>query len=193
MVVASTSSPHAIVGAEELAEVMRARGGRPLLLLDIAVPRDVEHACGDMDGVTLVDIDVLQQVVERNLEVREAEARRAEAIVEQELEHFAGWMSSLDVLPTIRALRAHGEDIVERVLGENAGRWESASARDLARVEAIAKAVMNRLLHEPTIRLKSVGHGRQQLARELFGLEEGTADVVEQPDAENVRALRRPR
>ena len=76
------------------------------------------------------------------------------------------------------------------MLAENAGRWESASPRDLARVEAIARAVMNRLLHEPTIRLKNVGHGRQQLARELFGLDEGTADEAA-PDVENVRSLRR--
>ena len=72
---------------------------------------------------------------------------------------------------------------------ENPRRWESASPRDPARVEAMARAVMNRLLHEPTIRLKSVGHGRQQLARELFGIEEGTSDVVD--EQENVRSLRR--
>ena len=189
MMVASTASPHAIVGAEELAEVMYARGGRPLLILDIAVPRDVEHACADLEGVTLVDIDGLQQVVDRNLQVREAEARLAEEIVEDELSRFASWLGSLDALPTIRALREHGDDIVEQVLAENAGRWDSASPRDLARVEAIAKAVMNRLLHEPTIRLKSVGHGRQQLARELFGLEEGTTEAIDEQD--NVRSLRR--
>jgi glutamyl-tRNA reductase len=189
MVVASTASPHAIVGAEELGLVMELRRGRPLLVLDIAVPRDVEHACADLDGVTLVDIDGLQQVVARNLDVREAEARRAEEIVEDELTRFASWLSSLDAVPTIRALREHGDAIVEQVLAENAGRWEGASPRDLARIEAIARAVMQRLLHEPTIRLKSVGHGRQQLARELFGIEEGTADVVEEQD--NVRSLRR--
>ena len=189
MMVSSTASPHAIVGAEELALVMEARGGRPLLLVDIAVPRDVEAACGDLPGVTLVDIDGLSQVVARNLDVRSAEARRAEEIVEDELERFASWLSSLDALPTIRALREHGDAIVEQVLAENAGRWEGATPRDLARIEAIARAVMNRLLHEPTIRLKSVGHGRQQLARELFGIEEGTADVVDEQD--NVRSLRR--
>ena len=189
MVVASTASPHAIVGAEELALVMELRRGRPLLLLDIAVPRDVEAACADIDGVTLVDIDGLQQVVARNIEVRTAEAQRVEVIVEDELTRFASWLSSLDAVPTIRALREHGDAIVEQVLAENAGRWEGASPRDLARIEAIAKAVMNRLLHEPTIRLKSVGHGRQQLARELFGIDEGTADVVSEQD--NVRSLRR--
>jgi glutamyl-tRNA reductase len=190
MVISSTASPHAIVGVEELGFVMEARRGRPLLVLDIAVPRDVEAACGDLEGVTLVDVDGLQQVVARNLSVRGGEAAQAERIVEEELERFASWLSSLDVLPTVRALRAHGDEVVERVLAENAGRWEAASPRDLARIEAVAKAVANRILHEPTIRLKSLGHGRQQIARDLFGLDEGTSDAIDEP-AENVRALRR--
>ena len=77
--------------------------------------------------------------------------------------------------PTIRALREYGDAIVEQVLAENAGRWESASERDRARVEAIARSVMNRLLHEPTLHLRTLGegrsHGRLQIMRELFGLE----------------------
>jgi glutamyl-tRNA reductase len=192
MVVSSTASPHAIVGAEELEFVMRSRGGRPLLLLDIAVPRDIEPACGDIEGVTLIDVDGLNHAVRQNLKGREAEAQSAEKIVEEELERFAVWLSSLEVLPTIAALRSKAEGIVEAVLAENAGRWESASPRDLARVEALTRSVMNRLLHEPTIHLKShSGHGRLQLTRELFGLEEGTtADTAEQ-SLDNVHALRR--
>ena len=192
MVVTATASPHAIVGAEELEFVMRSRGGRPLLLLDIAVPRDIDPACAEIEGVTLIDVDGLNRAVRQNVQVREAEARGAERIIEEELDRFAVWLSSLEVLPTIAALRTKAEGIVEAVLAENAGRWESASPRDLARVEALTRSVMNRLLHEPTVHLKSnSGHGRLQLTRELFGLEEGTsADTAEQP-LDNVRALRR--
>src|SRR4051812_23145173 len=178
IVVSSTSSPHAIVGAGELEVVMRHREGRPLLLVDIAVPRDIEAACGDLDGVTLYDIDDLQAVVARNLEVRSAEAARAEGIVEDEIQRFARWMGQADVRPTVSALRRHGEDIVEQVLAENANRWEGASERDLARVEAMARAVMQRLLHEPTIHLRESGHGRVALVRELFGLDEPSAAGV---------------
>ena len=197
MVVSSTASPHAIVGEEELRLVMEARQGRPLLVLDIAVPRDVEHACADLGGVTLVDVDGLQQVVARNRAGRADESVRAEQIVEEELSRFADWLGQLDVVPTIAALREHGNEIVEQVLGENAGRWEAASPRDLARVEAMARAVMNRVLHEPTIRLKTLGdgrgHGRLETIRELFGLEEGAADAAEHEAAGgNVRHLRRP-
>jgi glutamyl-tRNA reductase len=195
MVVSSTASPHAILGEEELALVMRARGGRPLLVLDIAVPRDVEPGAGELGGVTLVDVDGLQRVVRRNLQVRKGEARHAERIVEEELDRFASWLSSLEVQPTVAELRAHAEAIVASVLAENAPRWQSASPADVARAEKMVRAAVNRLLHEPTRRLKGLAdgraHGRLQLTRELFGLDEGTPEPAAEPAAENVRALRR--
>jgi glutamyl-tRNA reductase len=197
IVVASTSSPHPIVEADGLEAVIRSRRGRPLVLIDIAVPRDIDHACGALDGVSVYDMDDLQAVVRRNLRVREAERARAEAVVEEEIQRFAKWLAQLEVMPTIAGLREHGAGIVDQVLAENAGRWESASPRDLARIEAIARSVMQRLLHEPTIRLKESGHGRQQLLRELFGLDDATPEAPEaqapaaEPTADNVRPLKR--
>jgi len=195
IVLASTSSPHAIVGVDELALVMEERAGRPLLLIDIAVPRDVDPVCAELPGVTLYDIDDLQGVVARNLKVRQAEARRAEAIIEEEIQRFAGWLGSLEALPTVAALRAHGTEIVESVLAENEGRWESLSERDRDRVRAVARAVMNRLLHEPTLRIKRTAdgrtHGRMQLARDLFGLDDAAPAEEEAAEAPaEVRELR---
>jgi glutamyl-tRNA reductase len=180
IVVASTGSPHTIVGREELDLVMAARAGRPLLLIDLAVPRDIDSDCAELDGVRLYDIDDLQAVVARNRSVRAAEALRAEAIVEDEIQRFARWLGSLDVLPTVAALRDHGAAVAEGVLAEHAHRWETASPADLRRVERIARTVVNRLLHEPTLRLKRAsgeerGHARAQLLRELFGLDDGAA------------------
>ncbi len=111
IVLSSTSSPHPIVGREELELVMAERGERrrPLLLIDIAVPRDVDPACGELDGVTLYDIDDLQAVVARNLSTRAEETPRALEIVEEEIQRFARWLGQLDALPTISALRAHGD------------------------------------------------------------------------------------
>jgi glutamyl-tRNA reductase len=187
IVVCSTSSPHAIVEREELELVMRERDWRSLLLIDIAVPRDVDPACAELDGVSLYDIDDLQAVVVRNISTREGEVPRAEEIVEEEIRRFARWLGQLDALPTVGALREHGSALVEQVLAENEGRWESASPRDLARVEAIARAVMNRLLHEPTIRLRTLsearGHATLELVRELFGLRQAEAAPA-QPAAE---------
>ncbi len=185
IVVCSTASPHAIVGREELELVVARRAGKPLLLIDIAVPRDVDPRCGELPGVTLYDIDDLQKVVERNLSTRTAEVPRALEIVEEEIHRFARWLGQLDTLPTIGALHEQATALVEQVLAENEGRWESASKRDLARVDAIARAVAKRLLHEPTIRLRSLseerGHASLELVRELFGLREDGA--VEEPES----------
>jgi glutamyl-tRNA reductase len=200
IVLASTASPHPIVGSDELSLVMQERGGRPLLLIDIAVPRDVDPLCAELPGVTLYDVDDLQAVVARNLQVRAAEARAADAIVEEEIKRFAGWLGSLEVLPTISALRAHGEDIVASVLAENESRFD---AGDRERVRALARAVMQRLLHEPTLRMKGGGdgrtHARMQLVRELFGLEDAEEETAADAEPADVRELpaqrpaRRPR
>ena len=196
IVLSSTSSPHPIVGREELELVMRERGDRSppaqrdLLLIDIAVPRDIDPGCGELEGVTLYDIDDLQAVVARNLDTRASEVPRAQEIVEEEIQRFARWLGQLEVLPTVSALREHGNALVEQVLAENAGRWESASPRDIARVEAVARAVMSRLLHEPTIRLRSLsearGHASLELVRELFGLrDDEPAEGTQAAEVEN--------
>ena len=194
VVVSSTASPHAIIEGEDLAAVMESREGRPLLLVDLAVPRDIDPSCGAVDGVTLLDMDALQTRVRRHLTVRRAEAVRAEGIVEDEIVTFAGWLGTLEVMPTLTALRSRGDAVVEQLLAENAGRWESLSERDRARVEALARAVVNRLLHEPTQRVKALDaehrHARLSLLRELFGLEEPAA-AASAEDAE-VHTLRRP-
>ena len=128
-----------------------------------------------------------------------SEIPRAEEIVEEEIQRFARWLGQLEVLPTVSALREHGNALVEQVLAENAGRWESASPRDLARIEAVARAVMSRLLHEPTIRLRSLseerGHASLELVRELFGLRDDEtaehAGQAEEQDRIRARPARR--
>jgi glutamyl-tRNA reductase len=196
MLVTGTASPHLLLEAGELAEIMDGRGSRPLLLIDLAVPRDIDATCAGIDGVSLYDVDDLQAVIVRNRRVRQAEARKADAIIEEEIQQFATWLGSLETLPTLTALRAHANAIAEQVVQENAGKWEQASARDLERVDAIARAIVNRLLHEPTARIKEMRddrvHARMALIRDLFGLE--VAGVAEQPPAEqvaDVRPLRR--
>ena len=174
IVVAATASPHLLLEVREVAAVMDQRGGRPMLLIDLAVPRDIDAACAELDGVSLADIDDLQAVATRNRKVRQAEARRAEGIIEEEIQLFAAWLGSLEVLPTLAALRTHATTIAEQVVEENAGRWETASPRDRERIDALARAVVNRLLHEPTLKMKAMRddrvHARMALVRELFGL-----------------------
>src|ERR671931_1940934 len=148
IVVSATASPHQIVGREELELVMESRGGRPLLLIDIAVPRDIDPTGRELPGITLFDMDDLQREVARNMGAREAEVVHVRAIIDQEVERFGDWLASLDVVPTIAALRERGEEIVQRVLRENESRWESLGEADRERVELMARTIVNRLLHE---------------------------------------------
>jgi glutamyl-tRNA reductase len=178
IVVACTSSPHLIVGAEELAVVSDQRAGRPLLLIDIAVPRDIDPRVRELPGITLFDMDDLQRTVARNLDVQEVEASRARTVIDEELERFDRWLSTLDVVPTIAALRDRGEEVVRQVLRENEGRWEALSDADRERLELMARALVGRLLHEPTARLKRAAdddsaYVHLQALRELFGLDTG--------------------
>jgi glutamyl-tRNA reductase len=179
IVVSSTNSPHHIVERDELELVATARGRRPLLLIDLAVPRDIEPSCREVDGVVIRDVDDVQSIADRNASGREAEARRAERIVGAELSRFESWLGSLEVLPTVSSLRSRADEIVRRVLAENEGRFESLGEADQARVEAMVRAVASRILHEPTLRLKRAGEGEdayKQVAalRELFGLDATT-------------------
>jgi glutamyl-tRNA reductase len=194
IVVTSTSSPHHLIGADELAEVMQARGGRPLLLIDLAVPRDVEPSCGELPGVTLLDIDGLQATVRRGMSIRRAEAVAAEGIVEEEIQAFAGWLGQLEVTPTLRALRGRADELVDRLLAENANRWEALTDHDRELVEKLARTAVHRLLHEPTARVKAVEgdqrHARLQLLRELFGLDVDDDNEAEPGRTAEVRALR---
>jgi glutamyl-tRNA reductase len=196
IVVAATNSPHHVVEREGLDAVMEERGGRPLLLIDIAVPRDIEPDCREVPGVTVYDIDDVQQIVERNAGSREAEATRAEWIIEAELDRFERWVASLEVVPTIAALRERGDEVVRRVMAENENRWQDLGEADRARMEAMAKAIASRILHEPTLRMRrAAGHDDAYIyvsaLRGLFGLDVETEAEAESGAAGSVTELRR--
>ena len=189
IVVSCTASPHQIVGREELELTMSGRDGRPLVLIDIAVPRDVDPTVRDLPGIALYDMDDLQRAAARGRSVREAEATRARTLVDEEVARFDRWLASLDVVPTVAALRERGDAIVETVLAENAPRWESLSDADRERLRVMARAIVARILHEPTLRLKAAAGDETsyvyvQALRELFGLEGGAPDL----DGEQLKA-----
>jgi glutamyl-tRNA reductase len=183
IVVSSTNSPHHIVEREELELVMAARDGRPLLMVDLAVPRDIAPGCREVAGVSVHDVDDVQAIAERNAKGRAAEGKRAERLVDAELGRFEGWIGSLEVVPTIAAMRRRGDEVVERVLAENERRWESLSDADRERVEALARAIASRMLHEPTLRLKRAAGDEDSylyvsVLRQLFGLDFGTEPLA---------------
>ena len=179
IVVSSTNSPHHIVEREELELVAAERDGRPLLLIDLAVPRDIDPSCREVTGVVVRDVDDVQTIADRNASGREVEARRAEVLVSAELVRFERWLGSLEVLPTVASLRERADEIVRRVLTENERRFAGLGDEDRARVEAMVRAVATRILHEPTLRLKRAAEeadAYQQVAalRDLFGLDTST-------------------
>ena len=179
IVVSATNSPHHLIERSELEVIMGEREHAPLLLIDLAVPRDIDPECREIEGVSLFDVDEVQAIVERNASGRETEARQASGILDSELARFERWLAAQEVMPTVAALRERADSIIARVLSENATRWESLSATDRERLEQMAHAIANRLLHEPTVRLKGLAdredaYLRVSALRELFGLDAGT-------------------
>ncbi|MBD0329875.1 MAG: glutamyl-tRNA reductase [Thermoleophilia bacterium] len=177
VVVASTSAPGFVVRAEDVAAALAARRGRPLFLIDLAVPRDLDPAINELDGCFLYDVDDLEVVVADSLTVRRQEAERAEAIVAEEARRFGAWQASLGVVPAITSLRARAEAIRAAELAKAEPRLERLSAGERRAVEALTAQIVNKLLHLPTVRMKEAavtadGVVYADAVRHLFGLTE---------------------
>ncbi len=199
IVISATNSPHHLIDLDILRPIMESRPDRPLYLIDLAVPRDIDPEVRELTGVTVSDIDDLQLVSERNVGHREAESAKAERVIAAELDRFTAWWESLAVQPTVIALREWAEEVVDRVLAENENRWEAVTDVDRERLEVMARAVAARLLHSPTARLKEVAgtddaYTLASALRELFDLDpetgpEGAAATITPIDgARSVRS-----
>jgi glutamyl-tRNA reductase len=188
IVISSTSAPGYVIDKTQVAGVMKGRRS-PLFLIDIALPRDVDPAVNDLSNAFVYDIDDLNGVVNSNLEERMREARRAEAIIDEEIATFEAWIESLEVVPTIAAIRAAAEQVRAEEYAKAVKRLGSLSAKDMATVEALSQAIVSKLLHAPTARLRDAaaekdGYAQVEAARMLYGLDEGTEKTA------RVRGLR---
>ena len=175
--VSSTSAPGFVLRRDDVAPVLRGRRGRPLLFVDLAVPRDLDPAIGELEGCYLYDIDDLEAVVAETLAGRRREAERAEAIVADEAERFRAWQASLDVVPAITSLRARAEEIRAAELRKAESRLERLSDAERSVVEAVTAQIVNKLLHLPTVRMKQAAAAADGVlyadaVRHLFGLGE---------------------
>lgn len=176
IVISSTGAPHYIIKKEDLVEVMKRRRGRPIFLIDIAVPRDVDPEVGKVYNVFLYDIDDLEAVVEANKKEREKEAQRAEKIIEEEVGEFLDWLCTLEVVPTLKELRDWAEKVKDDELAKALSKLSSLSDKDKEVINALAHAIVNKLLHQPTVKLKECalqkdGYTYIGALRRLFGLE----------------------
>jgi glutamyl-tRNA reductase len=170
IVISSTGAPGFILGPSQIAEAMAGRPQRPLLLVDIAVPRDIDPAVKDIPGVSLYNIDDLQAISQVGLEERQKEAERVEAIVEEELVRAKRWWRGQEAVPAIVALREKAETIRQKEI-EKTLKAMGLPPHGRERLDQLTKAILNKLLHPTIIRLKR-DPGLSQAAMELFGLEE---------------------
>jgi len=155
IVVTATGATEPVLTRARVEEAMRPRRGRPLFIIDIALPRDVEAGVGELDQVFLYNIDDLQAIVRENMSRRATEIQRAEAIVVQEVDKFAAWLQSREVLPTVIALRQRFDEIRLSELKRLEAKLAPLSPEARERVEEITRLIVEKLLLTPTEQLKS--------------------------------------
>jgi glutamyl-tRNA reductase len=176
VLLASTGSPHLLLEAADLEPLLAARGGRPLLIVDIAVPRDVDPAVGALPGVTLLDMDDLSASAAAAIAGRRQEVPKAEAIVAEEVDRYLDMSAQRHVAPLVAALHERGEAIRTAELVRFKRRLVGLEPAQAAAVEALTRGIVAKLLHDPTINVKA-GAGTpsgEQLAqglRQLFDLD----------------------
>ncbi|MDQ3556873.1 MAG: glutamyl-tRNA reductase, partial [Gemmatimonadota bacterium] len=177
--ICSTAAPHPVLTRERVRAALPDGSAHPLCIIDIAIPRDVEASVGEEPNVFLYNVDDLTQIVDDNLDRRRAEIPAAEAIVAVESEDFWGWYSGLVVVPTIRTLRERGERLRRTETHRALRRLAHLAPEDQDAIDALTRALTNKLLHAPTARLRqAVGNGRGtgvlDTARYLFDLDAET-------------------
>ncbi|MFN3284854.1 MAG: glutamyl-tRNA reductase [bacterium] len=174
ILVTSTAAPHPVVEPDLVAQAVQGRQ-EPLLIVDIAVPRDVHPAVGRLPGVRLLNVDDLQAVSEAARQARHAEIAHAEGIVAEETERFSAWLHSLKVVPLITALRARAEAVAEEEWRRALPRLRGLTEEEQEAVRALVQSVVNRLLHGPIVRLKEIARREDSVyveaARTLLGFE----------------------
>jgi len=177
VVIASTSAPGFVIEAAAATATLRRRRGRPVLFVDLAVPRDVDPALQAIDGCFVYDIDDLEAVVETSLAGRRVEAVRAEHLVALEAERFREWQASLAVVPAIASLYARAEEIRSGELAKAEGRLGRLPESERKLVESVTSQIVAKLLHLPTVRMKEAAAAADgvvyaDVVRHLFGLGE---------------------
>lgn len=174
IVISATSAPGVLLTQSDIEPIMRHRSRRPLLMIDLAVPRDIDPSINELDTIFLYDIDALTVMVEQNLARRRKEIPKVEAIIRKELGEFLAWYDSLAVTPLIKVLREH----LEAIRQEQLRRYEHQfTEEDRTRLDQFTRTLVNRILHQPLTQLRGFpqdarwGNMRLDTVRLLFGLE----------------------
>lgn len=175
IVICSTGAPTYIVTKSQMQKVMKERKQKPVFIIDITVPRNIDPEINDMDNVYLYNIDDLQGVVDANIFERQKEAEKAEKIIEEEIDTFLKWQSSLDSVPTIVALREKAEEIKREELNRLLNKIPQIGEKEREAIEYMASAIVNKLIHPPTTVLKEDSEDRDVLIatiKKLYGIDD---------------------
>lgn len=156
VVISSTGSPAPIISESLIRNIMKERRWKPMFLIDIAVPRDIQEEVAGIPDVYLYDIDDLKEVVEANLKERKKEASKAEAIIEEQVTRFNLWLNQRELNPVIRSLKQKAEKIRRMELEKSLRKVEKAGDKEKHEMERLSSAIVNKILHEPIINLKKL-------------------------------------
>ncbi|MCG2813681.1 MAG: hypothetical protein L6245_03280, partial [Thermodesulfovibrionales bacterium] len=175
IVICSTGASKYVLMKEQMQRVMKERRHKPVFIIDISVPRNIDPEINNIDNVYLYDVDDLQGVVDSNVQGRQKEAEKAEGIIAEEIETFQRWQSSLDAVPTIVALRDRADAIKKEEIEKLLNKLPRLEEKEKEAVEYMANAIINKLIHPPTAALKEDSEDRDVLIaviRKLYGLDE---------------------
>ncbi len=188
VLLASTASTDLMLERDTVADVMAEREHRPLLLVDVAVPRDVDPGVADLDGVTLLDIDDLKDFAGASLAQRRQEVGKVRAIVADELDRYRAERSARAVAPLIVALREQAEEIRRTELDRQRAKLEDLSTAERETLDVLTRSLVNKLLHEPTVRLKdAAGTARGELLVDALGALFDLPDLPDRRDDADTR------
>ncbi len=173
LVISSTASQLPILGKGAVESALKKRKHRPMLMVDIAVPRDIETQVGELEDIFLYTVDDLQEIIDEGLKSRQEAAQQAEEIIDTQVSHFMSWLRSLTAVDTIRQYRQHAETIRDQTM-EHALRQLRAGKESDFVIQELARQLTNKLMHGPCVRMKQAGYDGEDtllnVARELFNL-----------------------
>jgi glutamyl-tRNA reductase len=180
IVICSTGAPHYLIQPGDIAALEKERKNRPMFMIDISVPRNIDPGVNEIDNVFLFDVDDLNTIVRENMKERTLQARQAESVVEAEVAEAAIWMKSLEVVPTIVAIREKGERIKTAEMEKMLAKTKGLTPEQIDAIEGLTASIVNKLLHAPVVVLKKQSDNHDgslyvEAARKLFNLD-GDAD-----------------
>jgi glutamyl-tRNA reductase len=189
-VLTATGAPHIVIHKSDVQQAIDERAGKPLFVVDIAVPRDVEVGVDELPGVRLFDIDDLKSVVDENIASRQAAVPQVEAIVQEEADRYQEWLSERGVVPVLVALRRKAKSIAQEEMKRNSEEFERLDPEGQERVSRMVHRIVNKLLHDPTVRLKAAaadGNGVEyaDALRDLFALDTSGVSESKTPGPEH--------